>query len=127
MATVKTLIGNIKGPAGPQGERGLQGEQGIQGIQGIQGERGPQGERGLQGEQGIQGPAYTLTDADKSSIATAVKGSLKLSDIGGGTFGGQVVANSSGQTPGTSLLRNSKLVSADTNPTVNGEINWTYK
>lgn len=47
--------------------------------------------------------------------------------ISAGTFAGQVVANSSGQTPGTSLLRNSKLVSADTNPTVNGEINWTYK
>lgn len=47
--------------------------------------------------------------------------------ITAGTFAGQVVANSSGQTPGTSLLRNSKLVSADTNPTVNGEINWTYK
>ena len=48
------------------------------------------------------------------------------STITAGTFAGQVVANSSGQTPGTSLLRNSKLVSADTNPTVNGEINWTY-
>lgn len=44
-----------------------------------------------------------------------------------GTFAGQVVANASGQAAGTSLLRNSKLVSADTNPTVNGEICWTYK
>ena len=47
--------------------------------------------------------------------------------ISGGTFGGEVAAVSSGQTPGTSLLRNSKLVSADTTPTVNGEIFWTYK
>jgi hypothetical protein len=49
------------------------------------------------------------------------------STITAGTFGGQVVANASGQAVGTSLLRNSKLVSADTNPTVNGEICWTYK
>lgn len=49
------------------------------------------------------------------------------STITAGTFAGQVVANSSGQTPGTSLLRNSKLVSAETDPTVNGEINWTYE
>lgn len=49
------------------------------------------------------------------------------STVTAGTFAGQVVANASGQTPGASLLRNSKLVSADTNPTVNGEIFWTYK
>lgn len=47
--------------------------------------------------------------------------------ISSGTFTGAVYANSSGQTYSTSLLRNTKLVSADTNPTVNGEINWTYK
>jgi hypothetical protein len=49
------------------------------------------------------------------------------SEVGAGTFGGQVVANASGQAAGTSLLRNSRIVSADTNPTVNGEICWTYK
>lgn len=49
------------------------------------------------------------------------------SDVTAGTFAGQVVANSGGQSVGTSLLRNSKIVSSDTNPTVNGEINWTYK
>ena len=49
------------------------------------------------------------------------------STITAGTFAGQVIANGSGQTPATSLLRNSKLVSADTNPTVNGEICWTYE
>lgn len=31
------------------------------------------------------------------------------------------------QSPASSCLRNSKLVSTDTNPTVNGEICWTYK
>lgn len=49
------------------------------------------------------------------------------STVTAGTFAGQVVANSSGQTYSTSLLRNSKLVSAETNPTVNGEICWTYE
>ena len=49
------------------------------------------------------------------------------STITAGTFAGQVVANSSGQTYSTSLLRNSKLVTADTTPTNNGEICWTYK
>lgn len=49
------------------------------------------------------------------------------STISGGTFSGAVMANASGQAPGESLLRNSKLVSADTNPTVEGEICWTYK
>lgn len=31
------------------------------------------------------------------------------------------------QDPNTSLLRNSKLVNTETNPTVNGEICWTYE
>lgn len=44
-----------------------------------------------------------------------------------GTFKNTVYANSSSQTPATSLLRNSKLVTADTNPTNNGEICWTYE
>ena len=48
-------------------------------------------------------------------------------DIAAGTFSGYVAANKSGQHYGTGLLRNTKLVSADTNPTVDGEINWTYK
>ena len=47
--------------------------------------------------------------------------------ISSGTFTGAVYANSGGQAYNASLLRNSKLVSADTNPTVPGEINWTYK
>lgn len=59
--------------------------------------------------------------------AAASSHNQAASTITAGTFAGQVVANSSGQTPGTSLLRNSKLVSAETNPTVNGEICWTYE
>ena len=46
--------------------------------------------------------------------------------ITAGTFAGAVVASASNQAPGTSLLRNSKLVSSDTTPTNNGEIFWTY-
>ena len=46
--------------------------------------------------------------------------------ITAGTFAGAVVAGASNQAPGTSLLRNSKLVSSDTTPTNNGEIFWTY-
>lgn len=52
--------------------------------------------------------------------------SLAASKITAGTFAGQVVANSSGQDAATALLRNSKLVSSETDPTVNGEINWVY-
>lgn len=43
----------------------------------------------------------------------------------GGTMTGALIAGT--QTASTSLLRNSKLVSAETNPTVNGEICWTYE
>lgn len=49
------------------------------------------------------------------------------SSISGGTFAGKVVANATKQTPETSLLRNSKIVSSETNPTVNGEIVWQYE
>lgn len=75
-------------------------------------------------------------DTDTESITNwskfATEGELDAhnqaaSTITAGTFAGQVVANASGQAAGTSLLRNSRLVSADTNPTVNGEICWTYK
>lgn len=47
--------------------------------------------------------------------------------ISAGTFAGQVKANSSGQTPGTALLRNIALYSEATDPTVNGQINFTYE
>lgn len=46
--------------------------------------------------------------------------------ITGGTFAGEVKANSSGETYSTYCLRNTRLASSDTNPTVNGEICWTY-
>lgn len=49
------------------------------------------------------------------------------STITAGTFAGQVAANGSGQTYNTYCLRNTRLASSDTNPTVNGQICWTYK
>lgn len=56
-------------------------------------------------------------------------GAASANRIMGGTFAGQVMASNStsGQAPAASLLRNSKIVMSDTTPTVNGEINWTYK
>ena len=102
------------------------------GPQGPAGATGPQGPTGDTGPQGPTGAAATINGVNALNI-TAEKG-IKATQSGStltlsvaGTFAGQVVANSSGQTYSTSLLRNSRLVSADTNPTVNGEINWTYK
>ena len=80
----RILIGNIKGPQGPQG---IQGETGPQGLQGIQGETGPQGTQGIQGEkgdtgpqgpQGIQGPLpplianYLATESGKAALDAIV-------------------------------------------------------
>ena len=72
-------------------------------------------------------PAAVKAAYDLANGKAAASHNQAASTITAGTFAGQVVANGSGQTPGTSLLRNSRLVSADTNPTVNGEICWTYK
>ena len=68
-------------------------------------------------------PSYTASEVG----ARPSTWNPTAADIGAGTFAGAVVAMRSGQTPGTSLLRNSKLVNAETNTTVNGEICWTYK
>lgn len=145
----------IQGVPGEKGEKGDKGDQGIQGIQGEKGDQGEPGAKGDKGDTGATGPkgdtgatgadgsnatingVSALTIAAGSGISASQSGNtftLSLtshnqaaSTITAGTFAGQVVANSSGQTPGTSLLRNSKLVSAETNPTVNGEICWTYE
>lgn len=107
-----------RGPAGPAGPAGANGQNGAAGanatVNGVN-------VLIIQGGDGIEATmsGSTLTIKVKSHNQAA-------STITAGTFAGQVVANSSGQTPGTSLLRNSKLVSTDTDPTVNGEINWTY-
>lgn len=55
--------------------------------------------------------------AVSTQISTAINSlTLSADKVTAGTFAGQVVAKSSAQTPGTSLLRNSKLVASETNP-----------
>ena len=72
--------------------------------------------------------ARVNTLAAAQVAATAPKAHTQAAGtITAGTFAGAVVANSGGQTYSTYLLRNTRLASSDTNPTVNGQICWTYK
>lgn len=68
-------------------------------------------------------PAQILGDIG----AAASSHNQAASTITAGTFAGKVVANSSGQTYSDYCLRNTRLASAETNPTVNGQICWTYE
>lgn len=80
--------------------------------------------------EGASQPGHTHSKSDITDFPesmTPTSHNQAASTITAGTFAGQVVAKSSAQTPGTALLRNSKLVSADTAPSNNGEICWTYK
>lgn len=70
---------------------------------------------------------WTVTYTDNTTATVdgpVIPDTSGLMPKSGGTFTGRVIA--SAQTASVSLLRNSKLVAADTDPTVNGEINWTY-
>lgn len=69
---------------------------------------------------------HAASEVTSGTFAAARIPPLAASKISAGTFAGQVVANASGQAPGTSLVRNSKLVATEETPTVNGEIFWTY-
>jgi len=71
--------------------------------------------------------AYWIVEGMEKPVTADLYGSLSADKVSAGTFTGAVAANAGGQTPGTSLLRNSKLVSAEEDPTVNGEINWLYE
>lgn len=68
----------------------------------------------------------TVTDTEISGWNKAKSQAAAAMPKSGGTFTGTIKAGSSYQSYSTSLLRNSKLVSSDTTPSVNGEINWTY-
>ena len=69
----------------------------------------------------------TTTAASSSAVKSAYDKAVAAMPKTGGTFTGTVKAAGEGyQAPGTSMLRNTKLVSSDTTPTVNGEIFWTY-
>lgn len=76
---------------------------------------------------------HSHAQADVTGLADALSGKAasshthSASTITTGTFAGTVYAKSTSQSYSVSLLRNSKLVSTDTTPTVNGEICWTYK
>lgn len=142
---------------GPQGPAGQPGQDGADGAPGEQGPAGPNEMststdssitgllKGASGKvaQAVAGEDYEAAGTAASAIAThnaAADAHSELlagkantghtqaaSTITAGTLAGQVVANSSGQTYSTSLLRNSRLVSVETAPTVNGEICWTYE
>ena len=125
-----------KGDTGAQGPKGDTGDTGPQGPAGANGAAGANATingvnaltlttgTGLSGSQ--SGSTYTLSLASHNQAA---------STITAGTFAGQVVANSAGQTPGTKLIRNSKLLSASDFDAVtdwsshitNGEIAWRYE
>lgn len=68
--------------------------------------------------------ANTASGALESLGAAAKDHKQSADTIMTGTFYGQVKANSSEQTHTISLLRNSQILFAEVNPTVNGEINW---
>lgn len=69
----------------------------------------------------------TVTDTEKSGWNTAKTQAAAAMPKTGGTFTGTVKAGgASYETYSTYLLRNTRLASADTTPTVNGEICWTY-
>ena len=71
----------------------------------------------------------TSTNPVQNKVVTAAinNHTQAASTITAGTFTGVVAAEASSQTPATPILRNSSLVTTDTNPTNNGEICWTYE
>lgn len=82
------------------------------------------------GDVGAAPTSHTHTKSQITDFPTSMTPTAHnqgASTITAGTFAGQVVANSGGETYSTFLLRNTRLANADTNPTVNGEICWTYK
>ena len=69
----KILIGNVRGPAGPQGLQGPKGDIGLQGPTGPQGSPGSQGPAGRQGDTGPRGSKWhTGTGITGTSTAAAV-------------------------------------------------------
>lgn len=102
-----------QGPAGADGQPGAAGKDAtINGANALTLTTGT----GLNGSQ--SGNTYTLSLASHNQAASTVTA---------GTFAGQVVAKSGAQTPGTMLLRNSILSSADDKEIQNGEIIWIYE
>lgn len=79
-------------------------------------------------ETGMIGKANGVASLNAlGKVPTEQLPSMSYMPTSGGTFSGSVKAGNNYQSVETSLLRNSKIVSAETNPTVNGEINWLYE
>lgn len=77
-----------------------------------------------------RGAANGVASLDASGKIPTSQIPISTSDYmpkSGGTFTGAVKAGNNYQTAGTSLLRNSKLVSSESYPSNNGEINWQYE
>lgn len=87
----------------------------------------------LQNKPSIPTVSSSTSDESEETAASskAVKTAYDLADAAmpktGGTFTGTVKAGgASYESYSTYLLRNTRLSSSDTTPTVNGEICWTY-
>lgn len=78
-------------------------------------------------ESSVNDGVAATPKAVKQAYDKACNHSQSAGTIMAGTFAGQVIANASGQNPSISCLRNSKLSSAEENPTYEGEICWTYE
>lgn len=70
--------------------------------------------------------AYDLANTASTTATSAQTTANAAMPKSGGTFTGAVYAGNSNQTYSTYLLRNTRLASSVTNPTVNGQICWTY-
>lgn len=147
--------GQLTGPAGRDGTDGQDGTPGKDGAEGPAGPAG-RGITGFTyssatnkwtisysdgSSEQVTGPSIptqlsqltedashrTVTDTEKSSWDAAADQAAAAMPKSGGTFTGTVKAGgASYESPTTYLLRNTRLASSDTTPTVNGEICWTY-
>lgn len=74
--------------------------------------------------------SVTSTSTTTAASSSAVKSAYDLASDAmpktGGTFTGTIRAGNSYQSYSTYLLRNTRLVSSDITPAVNGQICWTY-
>ena len=94
MATVKTLIGNVKGPKGDTGAQGATGATGPQGPTGPQGNTGAKGATGATGTRGsrwssgtaITGTSTTATIFSSSGITDALVNDMYLNTSTGNTY-----------------------------------------
>ena len=143
---------NIRGPQGVKGDTGATGPAGVDGATGPAG-RGITGVSYSSStnkwtisysdgsSEQVMGPAIPtklselaedtthriVTDTEISGWNTAKSQAAAAMPKSGGTFTGTVKAGgASYESYSTYLLRNTRLSSSDTTPTVNGEICWTY-